>query len=242
MWQNQTVSVVFPVYNEEGNIEKAIHEFLNTGVVDEVVVVDNNSEDKSGDYVRRTVARLVPETRQGYGFALRRGIAEAKGDLIILAEPDGTFIAEDIFKLLVYSKQFELVLGTRTTPEMIWDGANMGFWLRCGNWLTAKFLSVLFNTSSLSDCGCTLRLIKRSAAQRISPYLTVGASHFLPEMVILGRLMGLKLIEVPVNYKSRVGQSKITGSLTKAVRVALRMIVLICDYRYRSWLGWRPKA
>ena len=241
MWQGKTVSVVFPVYNEEAGILDAINGFLETGYVDEIVAVDNNSQDRSAELIRTTPARLVNETRQGYGFALRRGLREASGDLIILAEPDGTFMGKDILKLLVYSDDFEMVLGTRTTPELIWAEANMGIFLRVGNWVVAKMLQFLFNTSSLSDCGCTMRLIHRAAAQQIQDFLTVGGSHFLPEMIILSRLMGKCIIEVPVNYRARQGISKITGSFKTTVKVGSRMIELSLRYRLSTWLGRGPR-
>ena len=133
-------------------------------------------------------ARVVREPRQGYGHALRRGLAEAQGEYVVLAEPDGTFMGKDVLKLLAYADDFDLVLGTRTTRELIWHGANMGWQLRWGNWLVAKLLQVLFGGPSLSDCGCTLRLVRRSAAERLLPRFTVGGSHFLPEMVCLALL------------------------------------------------------
>lgn len=241
MWQGKKVSVVFPVYNEEEGILAAIEDFFATGYVDEIVAVDNNSRDRSAALIRSTSARLVTESRQGYGFALRRGMQEATGDLIILAEPDGTFMGKDVLKLLAYADDFDMVMGTRTTPELIWAEANMGVFLRLGNWVVAKMLEFLFNTPSLSDCGCTLRLIHQEAARKLQPYLTVGKSHFLPEMVILARLAGLRMLEVPVNYRGRLGTSKITGQFKGMVRVGLRMIGLIWRYRLAAWLGRGPR-
>jgi glycosyltransferase involved in cell wall biosynthesis len=241
MWQGKTVSVVFPVYNEEEGIVSAINDFFATGYVDEVLAVDNNSRDRSVELIQTTRARLTTETRQGYGYALRCGLREAKGDLIILSEPDGTFIGKDILKLLAYSDDFEMVMGTRTTRELIWAQANMGIFLRSGNWVVAKLLEFLFNGPSLSDCGCTMRLIHASAARRIQDYLTVGRSHFLPEMVILSLLARMRIIEVPVNYRGRLGTSKITGSFKTTWQVGWRMIVLILSYRLRTWLGLAPK-
>ncbi|HET6319998.1 MAG TPA: glycosyltransferase, partial [Chloroflexota bacterium] len=164
-------------------------------------------------------------------YALRRGLQEANGEYVVLAEPDGTFMGKDVLKLLAYADDFDLVLGTRTTRELIWRGANMGWQLRWGNWLVAKLLQVLFGGPSLSDCGCTLRLIRRQTAQRMLPRLTVGGSHFLPEMVCLALLDHARLIEVPVNYRRRVGESKITGSLSSAIRVGGRMVGLTLRYR-----------
>jgi glycosyltransferase involved in cell wall biosynthesis len=231
MYGSRTVSIVLPAYNEAPYIRQAIEDFLSVDVVDEVVVVDNNSKDGTAEEARRTRARLVHEMQQGYGYALRRGLREAKGDLIIMAEPDGTFIGRDVHKLLAYSEDFEMVCGTRTTRELIWDQANMGWFLRVGNWTVAKILQVLFDGPSLSDCGCTLRLTHRAAVEKIQDEMTVGGSHFLPEMVILGLKKKLRLIEVPVNYRSRVGESKITGTLRGTLRTGFRMIGVILKHR-----------
>lgn len=241
MWQGKSVSVVFPVFNEEEGIVDAIKDFFETGYVDEIVTVDNNSQDRSAELIQTTQARLTTEVQQGYGFALRRGMREATGDLIILAEPDGTFMGKDVLKLLAYSDDFEIVMGTRTTRELIWGEANMGILLRAGNWVVAKMLEFLFNTPSLSDCGCTMRLVHRHAAQKLLDYLTVGGSHFLPEMIVLSQLMGIRMIEVPVNYRGRLGISKITGSFKTALSVGSRMIALILRYRLASWLGHGPR-
>jgi len=231
MYGERTVSIVLPAYNEAPYIRQAIEDFFSIDVVDEVIVVDNNSRDTTADEARRTRATVVQEHRQGYGYALRRGLREAKGDLIIMAEPDGTFVARDIHKLLAYSDDFEMVCGTRTTRELIWDQANMGWFLRVGNWTVAKILQILFDGPSLSDCGCTLRLTHRAVVEKIQDEMTVGGSHFLPEMVILGLKKRVRLIEVPVNYRSRVGESKITGTLKGTLRTGFRMIAIILKQR-----------
>jgi hypothetical protein len=90
---------------------------------------------------------------------------------------------------------------------------------------------VLYDGPSLTDCGCTLRLTHRAALARFTDDLTVGGSHFLPEMVILGLKRGLRIIEVPVNYRGRVGESKITGSFKGAVRTGVNMIALALKCR-----------
>src|SRR5216683_3180131 len=231
MWQGHRVSIVFPAYNEEAGIAAAVADFGALDAVDEVLVVDNNSKDETAERAKSAGARVVREPRQGYGNALRRGLAEAHGEYVVLAEPDGTFMGKDVLKLLAYADDFDLVLGTRTTRELIWHGANMGWQLRWGNWFVAKLLQVLFGGPSLSDCGCTLRLVRRSAAAHMLPRFTVGGAHFLPEMVCLALLEGQRLVEVPVNYRNRVGESKITASMHTALRVGAQMLCLILRYR-----------
>src|SRR5215468_954322 len=232
MWNSKRVSIVLPAYNEEKYIRPAVEDFFLDGVVDEVVVVDNNSRDRTAQEAGATRARVVREAAQGYGHALRRGLREAKGDLVIMAEPDGTFVGRDVMKLLAYADDFEMVCGTRTTRELIWRQANMGWFLRWGNWIVAKMIQVLYGGPSLTDCGCTLRLTHRPALARILDDLTVGGSHFLPEMVIVALKHGVRVIEVPVNYRGRIGDSKITGTLTGTLRTGFQMIVLILRLRF----------
>ena len=141
-------------------------------------------------------------------------------------------MGRDVLKLLAYASDFDMVCGTRTTRELIWEQANMGWFLRVGNVAVAKVLQVLHDGPSLTDCGCTLRLVHRKAVDRIVDDLTVGGSHFLPEMVILALKRGLRVIEIPVNYRGRVGESKITGTLTGTLRTGTRMILLILRLRF----------
>lgn len=232
MYKNKKVSVIFPAYNEEKNIVSAVQDFFDTGVVDEIIVVDNNSSDRTAEKTLTTKATLVKETQQGYGYALQRGLREAKGDLIIMAEPDGTFIGKDIFKLLAYSDDFKIVLGTRTAKELIWHGANMNFALRFGNILLAKIMEFLYSGPCLTDCGCTLRLLHKDSLRQIIDNFSVGKSHFLPEIVILALKKRIPIIEVPVNYRNRVGESKITGKFKGAFITALNMMGIIIRYKF----------
>jgi glycosyltransferase involved in cell wall biosynthesis len=234
MWNGRTVSVVLMTYAERDSIRTVINEFYATGVVDEVLVINNNAAEGTADEVAQTSARQVFETNQGYGYATRRGLAEATGDLIVLAEPDGTFLPRDIFKLLVYSDDCDAVFGTRTTRELIWRGANMGSLLKWGNWAVAKLVEVLFNTSHLSDVGCTYRLLTRQLAHQLSPKFTVGGSHFGPELMLLTIASGARFVEVPVNYLPRVGVSSVTGDTIKAAILGLQMIAFILRFRLET--------
>ena len=233
MYRNRTVSVVFPVYNEEENIRKAIEDFLAQPFVDEVVAVDNNSSDRSAEEIRSTKARYVHETTQGYGAALQRGMRESTGDIIVTVEPDGTFLARDIEKLLIYGEDFEVVFGTRTSRALIWSGANMKFGIRMGNWAVAKFLEYLFNGPSLTDVGCTYKLLRRAAYEKVRDQLTVNGSHFSPELMLRVLRAKISAVEVSVHYRPRIGTSKITGKTWKAARLGFRMIFFILKERFR---------
>ncbi len=233
MWKNKKISVVFPAYNEEKNIKNAIEDFFSIGIVDEIVVVDNNSTDNTVKEAKKTKARLVREKRQGYGWANRRGLREASGYYIITAEPDGTFIGKDVLKLLSYTDDFNVVFGTRTAKELIWEGAKMNWFLRVGNVFIAKLLEYVHNGPCLTDVGCTLKLIKRDALNKIINKFRVGGSSFSPEFMILAIKNKLKCVEIPVNYKGRIGQSKITSNFWKSFKLGLVMIALVISYKFR---------
>jgi glycosyltransferase involved in cell wall biosynthesis len=234
MWNGKRVSVVLMTYAERDSIREVIESFQATGLVDEVLVVDNNAQPGTREEVERTQARLVHEPLQGYGHATRRGLREATGDLIVLAEPDGTFLAQDVVKLLVYSEECDVVFGTRTTRDLIWAGANMERFLRWGNWAVAKMIEALFNTNHLSDVGCSYRLLRAETARTIADSMTVGGSHAGVEIMLLTILSGARFVEVPVNYLPRVGTSSVTGDPVKAVQVGLAMIGLVLRLRWSS--------
>ncbi|MEA2037375.1 MAG: glycosyltransferase family 2 protein [Nanoarchaeota archaeon] len=234
MWKKKKVSVVFPAYNEEENIKNSIEDFFSTKVVDEIIVVDNNSKDRTASEVKKTKAKLVSEKRQGYGWANRRGLSEATGYYIITAEPDGTFIGKDVIKLLVYADDFEVVFGTRTSKELIWKGAKMNWFLRFGNLFVAKLLEYIHNGPCLTDVGCSMKLIKRDALDKIRGKFTVGGSHFSPEFMVLAIKNKLKCAEIPVNYKSRIGESKITSNFWKSLKLGLVMIGSIISYKFKK--------
>src|SRR5947209_3897643 len=242
MWNGGEVSVVLMTYAERDSIREVIERFFATGLVDEVLVIDNNAQPGTREEVAKTRARLVHEPKQGYGHATRRGLAEARGDLIVLAEPDGTFLPDDILKLLVYSNECDAVFGTRTTRELIWAGANMAPLLRWGNWAVAKLIEFSFNTSHLSDVGCTYRLLRRDTARFVAAKMLVGGNHAGAEIMLLTILSGARFVEVPVNYLPRVGTSSVTGSQLKAVFVGLRMIELVLRFRTSLRRLARPRA
>jgi hypothetical protein len=97
-------------------------------------------------------------------------------------------------------------------------------------------MEFLFNSTNLTDVGCTMRLIRREAAEELLPEFTIGGSAFGPEMMLLSLLHGLRVIQIPVNYLPRVGESSVTGDLRKAVLLGLWMIGLVLRYRVRTWL------
>ena len=222
MWNGQRLAVVLPTYNEHLSIAECIRGFEALGIVDDILVVNNNAHPDTSPAVAPTVAREVFEMTQGYGAAIRRGLRETvDADLVCVCEPDGTFDPADLLKLLPFTSDVDVVFGSRTVQTFILSGANMGWFLRWGNWAVAKLTEVLYNTVYLSDVGCTFRVLKRSAI----------ASSFGFEMMLLAAQKKMSLVQVPVKYQERVGESSVTGSQSKAVKLGLQMIAMCLRMR-----------
>jgi glycosyltransferase involved in cell wall biosynthesis len=244
MWRGQKVAVIFPTYNEKDSIRATVLSYFATGLVDEIIVVNNNAAPGTSEEIAGTGAREIFESRQGYGNALLCGLDHTDAGLVILSEPDGTFRGHDVMKLLAYSDDVPVVFGTRTAREFIWQGANMGKFLRWGNWAVAKMTELLFNTTLLTDMGCTQRLLSREAMRLIRPHLTIGGSHFGPQVLLEVIRHRIPFVEIPMNYCSRVGESSVTGSFWKAWVLGWRMIALVLSYRLglhgRGRVRWNP--
>lgn len=203
-------------------------------MADEIIVVNNNAVNGTSEEISKTWAKEVFEHRQGYGAAIRKGFKEATGDYVIVSEPDGTFKGRDIIKLLSYADDFDVVFGSRTVKELIWQGANMGVFLKWGNYAVAKLMEFLFNTTSLTDVGCTMRCINQKALRHIEKYFTIEGNFFGPEMMLLTILTGMRVIQIPVNYTKRIGDSSVTGNKWAAFALGMRMIRLILEYRAKT--------
>lgn len=234
MWRGKTLSVVLPTYNEKDSIADCIRRFDAIPEVDKVLVVNNNAAPGTSEEVATTNAVEVVETRQGYGAAIKRGLREAGTDLIAVCEPDGTFNPEDLAKLLAFIPECDIVVGSRTVSNFIWDGANMGWFLQWGNWAVAKVIEVLYNTSYLSDVGCTFRVMTAEHATSILDRSKLDGSAYGLEMLLIAVIDRARLVQVPVNYHPRVGVSSVTGELGKTISLGLEMIRLTIRMRLRA--------
>jgi len=183
VYKGKSVSVVMPAYNEAEGIASIVKAFRAIPEIDDVIVVDNNSKDGTSVLAREAGAHVIGEIRQGYGFACQAALQAAVSDYVFIAESDGTFHAGDIYKFLAYAEEFDVIFGTRTSKSCVWDGANMGHFLRYGNWAVAKLLEYLHNGPCLTDVGCTFKFFTRPALQSILPHLTVGGSSLSPELM-----------------------------------------------------------
>jgi glycosyltransferase involved in cell wall biosynthesis len=246
MFRGKTVSLVIPAYNEAATIAQVVTEFRANQYLDEIVVVDNNCTDGTGSVAESAGARVVRESQPGYGSALLAGMGHAKGDILVLTEADGSFCAKDLEKLLVYLEDADMVMGTRTTRQMVEQGANMRFVLRWSNVAMAKFLQLLWLRPAeprFTDVGCTYRALTRSAFVAIKDHLRERGPAFSPEMMCAALNARRRVIEIPVTYRKRSGgESKHSATFGKLARTAFMMFKTICRKRFAPGIATKAQA
>ena len=235
MYKNKKVSLILPSFNEEEGITKAIEEFNRTEIIDEIISVDNNSTDQTAKLIKQTNAKYYLEKIQGYGSAIRRGLRECTGDLLVITEPDGSFTADDLQRMLEYTDKYDCVFGSRTSKDYIEKGAKMYFLLRLGNIVVAKLLSILFPFNSFTDVGCTYKILSRKSYDLIEDKLKVVGSELSPEIMVQVILAKQSIKEIPVTYRERNGESKITKDFISTAILALKMIYLMIGLRIKSF-------
>lgn len=229
MYKGKKVSVVMPAYNEEA-IVQVIDDF-NKEFVDEIVVVDNNSTDGTGERARKAGARVVREKRQGQGYACIRALKEASGDLIFITESDATFVGEDMEKLLQHIENADMVLGSRvsksfSTPESI------TWYTRWGNLFLSFLLQKLYgNKTSLNDVGVTFRLFKRKALYKFIDKMHVGGPDWCVEPTILALKHNLRVVQIPTWYMPRRGKTKQSFGIISSAKIGLKHLFHILRMR-----------
>jgi glycosyltransferase involved in cell wall biosynthesis len=204
------VTVIIPALNEAGNIRRLADEVRATAAVS-VLVVDNGSQDATGQEALAGGARLVREPRRGYGYACAAGAAAAgEADVLVFLDGDYSFQPADLPRLLapLMADQADLVLGSRELGHIA-PGA-MPAHQRLGNRLVAWLVKRLYGLQ-ISDLG-PYRAVRRVWLERLDMReMTYG---WPAEMIVKAARRGARVCEVPVSYHSRrAGRSKVSGTL-----------------------------
>jgi len=205
------VSVVIPCLNEAANIEACVRTALEVlerhGIAGEVIVADNASEDGSGEIAAAAGARVVLETRRGYGSAYLAGFAAARGDYIVMADADLTYDFNEIPHFVAeLDGGAELVMGDRMNN--IQPGAMPWLHRYVGNPILTGLLNLLFRTG-VNDAHCGMRALRRDVLPRLD--LRTTGMEFASEMVIRASKENLHITEFPIEYHPRGGESKLSS-------------------------------
>ena len=220
------ISIIIPAYNEESSIGLVL-DALPQEKIHEIIVVDNCSTDATAHVAQLHGARVVKEPRKGYGSACLKGIQELDApDIVVFIDGDFSDFPEEIVLLIgpIENGEKDFVLGSR----MIFPKSQLALLpqARYGNRL-AIFLIKLFFKYEFTDLG-PFRAIRYSSLM----FLGMQDRDFgwTVEMQIKAVRNGLRIQEVPVNYRKRVGISKITGTLSGTIRAGTKIIYTIFKY------------
>ena len=205
------VSVVIPCLNEEVNIERCVREATAAleagGLIGEVLVVDNDSDDRSAELAAGAGARVVVEPRRGYGSAYLAGFAAARGTYIVMADADLTYDFREIPSFVEQlSAGAELVMGNRM--RNIKPGAMPWLHRYIGNPLLTGLLNLFFRTG-VRDAHCGMRALRRDVLDTLD--LRTTGMEFASEMVIRAAKEHLAIAEVDIEYHPRGGESKLSS-------------------------------
>jgi glycosyltransferase involved in cell wall biosynthesis len=205
------VSVVIPCLNEEENVEQCVRAaadaLANAGLAGEVIVVDNNSEDRSAEIAAAAGARVVLERRRGYGSAYLAGFAAARGTYIVMADADLTYDFNEIPTFVhELDRGAQLVMGNRMGN--IQPGAMSFLHRYIGNPILTGLLNLFFRTG-VRDAHCGMRALRRDVLDQLD-LRTVGM-EFASEMVIRAAKENLTISEIEIEYHPRGGESKLSS-------------------------------
>jgi glycosyltransferase involved in cell wall biosynthesis len=225
------VVVIIPAFNEEKSIGLVLRD-IPRQLVDAVIVVDNGSRDRTAELARLGGAEVVRETRRGYGSACLAGIEHAKHknpDAVVFLDADFSDHPQELIGLLEKIEDgFDLVIGSRTRGK-----AEPGALLpqaRWGNWLAVSLIKWLFGFR-YTDLG-PFRAVKWDKLLALD--MQDRNFGWTVEMQVKAVKEGLRIAEVPVSYRKRIGVSKVTGTISGAIKAGYKIIFTIFKYAFRK--------
>jgi glycosyltransferase involved in cell wall biosynthesis len=231
-----SVSVLIPALNEEASLPLVLRDLPREQLSD-ILVVDNGSHDHTGEVALAAGARVVQEPRRGYGAACLRGLAdlghrpEGPPDIVVFLDADYSDHPEELPYLVqpILDDRFDLVIGSRLTgrrepgampPQSVW-----------GNRLACFLMWLLFG-AKYTDLG-PFRAIRWTALEQLG---MVDQNYgWTVEMQIKAARLGLRVLEVPVSYRRRIGTSKISGTVRGTILAGYKILSLIARYGLSPW-------
>lgn len=224
------IIVVIPAFNEEKSIGKVVRD-IPKHVVSTVIVVNNNSTDNTVREAGNAGAIVLDEPRKGYGWACLRGIQKANEqgvEIVVFMDGDYSDYPEEIEDVLrpIVEENYDMVIGSRVlgkrekgalTPQQVF-----------GNWLATKLIRLFYGVK-YTDLG-PFRAIKASALEQLN--MSDKTYGWTIEMQIKAAKNKMKSCEVPVNYRKRIGVSKVSGTVKGTVLAGIKIIFAVFKYRF----------
>tara|TARA_R110001592_G_scaffold471_5_gene2621 strand:- start:10169 stop:10861 length:693 start_codon:yes stop_codon:yes gene_type:complete len=227
------IKVIIPAYNEEDSIANVIYDIPK--IVNEIIVINNNSIDETAKNATKTGATVLTETNKGYGFACLKGMdhiatQSKKPDIVVFLDGDYSDYPQDLIKLIkpIIEDNIDLVVGARI--KALREPNSMMPQQVFGNWL-ATFLMKLLYSGRFTDLG-PFRAIKYQ--KLLDLHMEDKTYGWTVEMQLKALRQKLSYIEVPVKYKRRIGVSKVSGTIKGSIFAGLIILGWIFKYSIKK--------
>lgn len=229
---NPTIYVIIPVYNEEASIANVIGDIPE--IVSEIIVVNNNSTDKTASVAENNGATVLYEKNKGYGNACLTGLGyisekQQRPDIIVFLDGDYSDYPEELTKIIspIIEDNIDFVLGARTA-KLRQKGA-MTIPQIFGNWLATSLMRLFFG-SKFTDLG-PFRAIKY--AKLLELHMVDKTYGWTVEMQLKVIKKKYSYVEVPVNYRKRIGVSKVSGTAKGVIFAGIKILGWIFKYSFK---------
>lgn len=227
--KNPRIKVIIPAFNEADSIGLVIQDIPD--LVEEVIVVSNNSTDQTEENARKAGASVLTETRKGYGYACLKGMhyvaAQAeKPDIIVFLDGDYSDYPEQLSAIIqpILQENIDFVIGARV--DRLREEGSMTFPQIFGNWLATRLMRLFFG-ARFTDLG-PFRAIKYEKLLALK--MEDKTYGWTVEMQLKAIKQKLSYVEVPVNYRNRIGVSKVSGTVKGAVMAGVKILGWIFKY------------
>jgi glycosyltransferase involved in cell wall biosynthesis len=226
------IKVIIPAYNEEDSISLVIKDIPS--IVDEIIVVSNNSTDNTEANARKAGATVLTESQKGYGYACLKGMnyiseQKNKSDIIVFLDGDYSDYPEDLTKIVkpIIEEDIDFVVGARI--KELRETGSMTFPQIFGNWLATRLMRLFFN-SKFTDLG-PFRAIKYDKLLALNMEDKTYGWTVEMQLKVLKQKMSYE--EVPVRYKNRIGVSKVSGTVKGAIFAGVKILTWIFKYSFK---------
>jgi glycosyltransferase involved in cell wall biosynthesis len=227
------IKVIIPAYNEGESIAKVIKDIPS--IVDEIIVVSNNSTDDTEQNAKNAGATVLTESRKGYGYACLKGMdyvskQTEKSEIIVFLDGDYSDYPVELTKIVapITQENIDFVVGARV-KELREKGA-MTFPQIFGNWLATTLMAIIYN-STFTDLG-PFRAIKYSKLLELNMEDKTYGWTVEMQLKVLKKNMTYK--EIPVNYRNRIGVSKVSGTIKGAIFAGIKILGWIFKYSFKK--------
>ncbi len=227
------IKVIIPAYNEADSITHVINDIPK--VVDEIIVVSNNSTDNTEQNAKAAGATVLKESRKGYGYACLKGMdyiaqQSTSPDIIVFLDGDYSDYPEELTKIVepIIEQDLDFVIGARV--KSLREKGAMTIPQIFGNWLATALMKLLFN-AKFTDLG-PFRAIKYNKLLGLN--MEDKTYGWTVEMQLKALRQKLTYTEIPVNYRNRIGVSKVSGTVKGAIFAGIKILGWIFKYSFKK--------